>query len=287
VQEVGLQIADIAWSLLSQDGVEFVIGNQYRAFFSDAEPEVRLRIHVGVIPAIRVGEPIFEYDSYLLLYRDPDSWTVCMRSPASGAEPYQLAILRPDYLSGDVYCRSAGRDEGRLPSPLAYPFGELLMISLLSRGRGVELHACGIADGDTGLIFAGTSGAGKSTLARLWTSREGVEVLSDDRVIVRRQGGRFMVYGTPFHGDARLASPRGVPLERVFIIGHAPDNRLAPLAALDASARLLVRSFPTFWDAEGMDFTVGLLGEVAQQLPCYELGFVPDDRIVDFVRCLS
>jgi hypothetical protein len=160
------------------------------------------------------------------------------------------------------------------------------MIGLLCKGRGVLLHACGVAHDGQGLVFAGTSGAGKSTLARLWADQKDVEVLSDDRVIVREQGGRFMVYGTPFHGDARLASPEGVPLERIYLIDHAPKNRLAPLDPLDAASRLLVRSFPTFWDAEGMAFTTGLLGKLAQRVPCHELGFAPDGRIVDFVRCL-
>jgi len=34
-----------------------------------------------------------------------------------------------------------------------------------------------------------------------------------------------------------------------------------------------------------MDFTLGFLDELVQEVPGYELGFVPEDSVVDFVRC--
>jgi hypothetical protein len=32
-----------------------------------------------------------------------------------------------------------------------------------------------------------------------------------------------------------------------------------------------------------MLYTLGLLGEIAEEIPCYELGFVPNESILDFV----
>ena len=73
--------------------------------------------------------------------------------------------------------------------PLEYPLDELLLQGLLARGRGAEIHACGIADGSgRGLLFVGQSGAGKTTMARLWEGERGITVLSDDRIILRRVG---------------------------------------------------------------------------------------------------
>jgi hypothetical protein len=131
------------------------------------------------------------------------------------------------------------------------------------------------------------SGAGKSTMADLWAGRTGANVLSDDRVIVRRNNGGFWMYGTPWHGDAQMASPDGAPLKQIFTIRHSSRNRSVPLGTADAASKLLARSFPTFWDADGMAFTVDFLGQLAQSVPCNELGFVPSPDIVDFVRCES
>jgi hypothetical protein len=74
-----------------------------------------------------------------------------------------------------------------LADPLSYPLDELLIMHRLTQEKAIELHSCGIVRPDgTGNLFVGHSGAGKSTTTRLWTEREDVEVLSDDRIIVRR-----------------------------------------------------------------------------------------------------
>ena len=80
----------------------------------------------------------------------------------------------------------------------------------LTQEKAIELHSCGIVRPDgTGNLFVGHSGAGKSTTTRLWTAREDVEVLSDDRIIVRRdEEGPGLE--TPF-GAAGAAGEHKVP----------------------------------------------------------------------------
>ena len=94
---------------------------------------------------------------------------------------------------------------------LEYPLDELLIMHRLTQEKAIELHSCGIVRADgTGNLFVGHSGAGKSTTTRLWTEREDVEVLSDDRIIVRRDEGRDgSVVETPC-GASDSASEHGV-----------------------------------------------------------------------------
>ena len=95
------------------------------------------------------------------------------------------------------------------------------MIHRLSRGEGVEVHAVGISDEQgRGHLFLGHSGAGKSTTARLWIDRPGVRILSDDRIILRVREGRIWMYGTPWHGDAGIASPDCAPLDEIYLLEH-------------------------------------------------------------------
>ena len=79
----------------------------------------------------------------------------------------------------------------RHADPMEYPLDELLLTHRLTREHAIEIHSTGIVrtNGDANL-FVGHSGAGKSTTTRLWTDVEDVEVLSDDRIIVRRDEGR-------------------------------------------------------------------------------------------------
>ena len=168
-------------------------------------------------------------------------------------------------------------------NPFVGPALELLMITHLARRDGVILHGCGISSDGRGVVFAGESGAGKSTLSRLWAQKEGIEILSDDRVIVRRQNGSFRLYGTPWHGDEAFAAPGGVELSRIFFIRHGQGNHIRKLSAAGAVREMLKCSFPPLWDAGGMAAALELFHTVATSVPCAELAFVPDHTAMDFV----
>lgn len=56
------------------------------------------------------------------------------------------------------------------------------------------------------------------------------------------------------------------------------------MSPIDATSRMIVRSFPTFWDKKGMEFTLGFIDELVTEVPCYELGFVPDKTVIDLVK---
>jgi hypothetical protein len=168
---------------------------------------------------------------------------------------------------------------------MEYPLDELLMVNLLARGRGVEVHGCGLRDSDgRGFLFLGMSGAGKTTTARLWIRNPGVTVLSDDRIILRQRDGKLWMYGTPWHGDGELSSASSAPVTRILLLARGETNEIAPLRKAETVARLMACSFVPFFSPDGLDFTLGFLEQAAQAIPCVEFRFVPDERAVEFVR---
>jgi hypothetical protein len=99
------------------------------------------------------------------------------------------------------------------------------------------LHACGVIRQGQGYVFFGPSGSGKTTIARL--SNESI-VLSDDLVIIRKQGDIFFAHGVPFRGDLPEA-PRAnaaAPLAGLFTLVKDSDHMLEPVAPFVAVARL-------------------------------------------------
>jgi len=281
-------IAGIVLDLASaDDSSQFEIEDSYVPFLTHGQPEVVLRVERSDLLDEGFGETVFDSGGSWMLCRDGRRWGIKMVSPALGSHPYQIAILEPDFASGDIYLKVHRASQELLPFPLRYPLAEVLMINLLSLGKGVLLHACGVNDHGRGLIFAGTSGAGKSTMAGLWKDEQGVTILSDDRVIVREKDGLFWAYGTPWHGDIKLSSPEAVPLDRVFVLRQGGENRAAPLEAETALTSLLVRSFPTYWNPEGMRFILDFLERMSYAAPCYNLDFLPDRSTVDFVRTVG
>src|SRR5579859_127215 len=140
-----------------------------------------------------------------------------------GAEPYKYGWFSGDYSRGRVLLLRRYFAADVPVYPLEYPLDELLMIHRISRGEGIEVHACGVVMPDgVGRLFIGHSGAGKSTTSRLWMAREGASVLSDDRIILRMANGTPFMYGTPWHGDAGLAAQASARVDRIYLLEHSP-----------------------------------------------------------------
>jgi len=219
------------------------------------------------------------------LYRTAAGPEFVFTSPMLGAAPYQAATFSDDFRSGEITLRRQSFADRAAIYPLHYPLDEVFMVHLLSRGLGVEVHGGGVVLPDgRGWLFVGVSGAGKTTLSRMWLSEPGVRVLSDERIILRAEDGAVWMYGTPWHGDGHIAEPGRARLDRVFFLRHGRNNSLTPVPATSAVTRLFVCGFAPFHDAAGIDFSLGFLGDVARQVRCDELAFVPDRSAVAFAR---
>jgi hypothetical protein len=172
---------------------------------------------------------------------------------------------------------------GEERNPFTGPALELLTITHLARRGGAILHGCAVGRAGRGVVFAGESGAGKSTLARLWAKEPGVEIMSDDRAVIRRQGGSFRIYGTPWHGEAAFGSSGGAALDRIFFIRHGDRNQVRPLGKARSVQELLKASFPPLWDPAGMGAALELFEELAAAVPCAEMWFRPEPGVCEWI----
>jgi|SRR5579871_4219775 len=134
---------------------------------------------------------------------------------------------------------------GLAKDPLGYPLDELLIMHRLTQEKAIELHSCGIVRADgIGNLFVGHSGAGKSTTTRLWTACEDVEVLSDDRIILRRDDS---VVETP--SDANDAANK----HEVLRLRDRSASPAGPFAQDDIPKKTsAIRMYGTPWHGEAM-----------------------------------
>jgi hypothetical protein len=288
-QRLTVSIAGISVSTFSFDPAMRLeaTGATRRFLVDEAEPEVSVQAEWGELSEEAGGELVFDSGALWKLYREAEGYVFRFVTPALGAIPYKSAAFNHDFTLGRVTMHRPYFETERALYPLDYPLDELLMLNLLARGRGAELHSCGVVDATgKGFLFLGQSGAGKTTTARLWEQREGVEILSDDRIILRRMNGETWMCGTPWHGEGELARPDKAPLAAIFFLRHGARNELHSLARVEAAARLFSCGFPTFHDAAGLDFTLAFFDEVTAAVPCHELSFLPDASAVDFVRAI-
>jgi hypothetical protein len=249
-------------------------------------PHVSVTAAWGNLDTAPVGPLVFDSGGVWTLVGNGADLCFEFRSPALGATPYKQARVRGDFTASDVILHRPYFDPDRPIDPMEYPLDELLIVGRLTAVDGVSLHGCGVADGARGLLFLGQSGAGKSTMARLW-QRAGSTILSDDRVIVRRDGTRVLMHGTPWHGDEPFASPGPVELARIFFLRHGADCVSRPIAGAAAVARLFSCSFPPFYSRGALEATVSTLETLARAVPCAELCFPDDHAAIDRVRALA
>ena len=285
--ETWLEIGGLVFHLLSDDGRLVPSADPVaQPFFVDPRAaDVELRAHWTDAALVPSGELLFDGGTAWQLRRADGDFLFSFRSSSGDALPYKAARFNAGFTDGDIdVCRSrfAALPSKQPVDPLEYPLDELLMIHLLAQGRGVEIHACGLLDA-TGraFVFAGQSGAGKSTIGRLLSSLPGITMLSDERLVLRTDGDTVRVYGTPWHGDALLVSPRSGALAGVYFLGHAAVSRAVPVRASLAAAQLLARAFLPFHSRDAVQQTMAAVERTTAFAPCCDLWFAPDATVAD------
>jgi len=148
------------------------------------------------------GQRVFDSGTTWRLYEGVAGFQFDFNAPLFGESPYKRLLTDRRFCRATLQMSTGAFAAHPCDAePLGYPLDELLIMHRLTQEQAIELHGCGIVRADgTGNLFVGHSGAGKSTTTRLWTDVEDVEVLSDDRIIVRRDEGWHAgaVVGTPF-----------------------------------------------------------------------------------------
>jgi hypothetical protein len=278
-KNVTIRIADVAVSVEGEVSGE--IAPAYLPFVCQGKNDLSLRLHRG-IPDIEVGEQVFASPPIWTLYRENGKSLI--RLFPEMADLQRTLLLLPHIQHADLYFAD---NCTRFIDPYFGPTMELLLMHYLAEGRGVILHGCGIVIDDRGILFLGESGAGKSTLARMWDLENGVDILSDDRVIVRKEGREFRAYGTPWHGEAAFGTPREAKLQQIFFLSHGKENFFKEMKRLDILSHLLTCSFPPLWDSQGMELVLDLFNQLATQVPCQELSFRPEKSALALVKKIS
>ncbi len=289
------EIGGISVEVSGRDGRDVALASSLEPFRSTTRAP-NIQLHVEWIDSLvrSKGKPNFDSGSLWKLYEEDGRFVFDFILSGGSGVPYKRLQVDRTFSRAKLQMNAACvRRSGHSVSTLEYPLDELLIMHRLTQERAIELHACGIVSAaGVGNLFVGHSEAGKSTTTRLWTTREKVQVLSDDRIIVRRANPvtqsankpTMQMYGTPWHGEASYASPDSSPLTRIMILQHGHGNVLTPLSPSEAVAELFARSFVPFHRHEYVNSALDFLQELVDTVPVYRYEFEPDHGAVDKIR---
>ena len=285
-----LEVADISVKIQSTDPtLQFETQGVMKNFLAAKDqPDGQASANWSDLSQMSLGQKVFDSGALWQLYRRNGSYLYAFTSPVFGSVPYKVASFDSSFTSGEVYLHRPYFASKQALYPLEYPLDELWMVNLLGQGRGAEIHGCGVVDAQgKGHLFVGQSGAGKSTMARLWEFKRGIQILSDDRIVLRQANQKLWMYGTPWHGEAGFSSRDRAPLSRIYFLRHAQKNELLPQRPAQAVGQLFTCSFPPFYNPEALDFTLGFFEEVVQAVPCFELRFLQDKKVIELLTGLG
>lgn len=150
----------------------------------------------------------------------------------------------------------------------------ILLTWMLLPRTGFLLHAATVVRDGRAYLFTGKSGAGKSTVASL--APEG-SVLTDELSLVRREGGVWRAYGTPFWGEFHAGdSNTSAPIAGIFRLVQAEKNRVTPLRAVEFLRAMLGNVL--FFSRQPADSQrlLNIISLAAQELCGYTLEFRKD-----------
>jgi len=154
---------------------------------------------------------------------------------------------------------------------------------ILARQGGFLVHAASAIRGGKAFLFSGVSGAGKTTISRL--APPDATLLTDEISYVRREGNRYIAFGTPFAGElARVGENCSAPLSALFLLEKGSQNRIEPVGPSEALRRLLRNILFFADDPELVKLVFQSACEFASLVPIHRLVFVPDQRVWDIIR---
>ena len=216
----------------------------------------------------KTGEPFWE----ILRGSDKTYASVRVKDP-----PCNPVLVMPDgVMSWQVYADSA---DNNIVNPLPYPVDGLLLYFLTSAGRDIMIHGSGVVCGGRGWVFTGRSGSGKTTLASIF-DKAGDRVIHDDRLILRKEGGGWMMHSTPVY---RNDEPRSARVDHLWAISHGSTNVSTPVRGAEAAAMMLSNCIQQNWDRLAAARLAMSIEELGKEVRVSRLTFVPDTRLRDYL----
>lgn len=278
---VHLSVGGFIIRLFSNRNISLDVGYSHFICEGKKNPDIQVECLEGVPDGILTGaKQVFKAanaeKTFYSIYRNGTNLVFAIYNQENQNEIQQFAQLDETLTHWKVWMKMS---DNKLES-LKYPMGPIILHYLTLHFEAVLMHASCVFDGEKGRLFSGFSGAGKSTISKLW-AEAGNQIINDDRVIIRREETGYFVYNTPMYYED---VSKKATLNAVYLISHSPVNQLKKRNGASAVSGIMAFSIQHNFDSRFISHHLDFFSRLCTEVPVYDLGFVPDDGVIDFIK---
>jgi hypothetical protein len=133
------------------------------------------------------------------------------------------------------------------------------------------------------VLLVGQSGTGKTTLSNLACDC-GATLLTEEDPFISCAEDEPWAYTSPWPGMRGPEVPFSGKLSAIFYLRHAERNTVRPITLEESCHNLLKHSRTFNWLPQTLPPAIELFDKVAEKIPSYDFGFVPDFSAVETIR---
>lgn len=143
---------------------------------------------------------------------------------------------------------------------------------LLESYSGFFFHSSSLILDGKGYVFTAPSGTGKSTHTALWRKHFGnsVTMINDDKPLIRQNGEKFFIYGTPWMGKANIGNNVKSTVNAVFILKRGEQSSAKRVKVSEVFKEILEATVVPM-DKTLMSTLLTLLDKFFSNVPIYLL----------------
>ena len=272
------------------EGPELLLSERFHNFVvPGGDYDLLIRVHSGdfmISPEAKVtfNAPYVEEVNGLRLKKNDEFWSILrfredlfIRTVFPYTGEKREAVLKFS-LRGREWDLWPGQDL-KAADPMEYPLDGLILYYLTVIFNDIMIHASGACHNERGYLFSGVSGKGKTTIAKLW-NQHGARIIHDDRLIIRKHGGRYSMYNTPVYNNDK---PAAAEIDRIFLIEHGTRNEIIPVSGAAGVSQVMSNCIQHNWDPGIISRLLDSVSLMAESVPVARLDFLPDHSVIDYI----